>query len=109
MTMQDTKLTSVVVAQPPAKVTRPTDHEVALRVRAALDDHPALKPHSAKGPGKGDKGSFRECLGCVFRPHQDLSSRHPAMLNPSTMHLHPTAAPTLLLPLPGSDRSLVAS
>ncbi len=38
-------LVSVVVAQPPAKASRPTDHEVALRVRAALDDQPSLKPH----------------------------------------------------------------
>jgi hypothetical protein len=76
--MQDTKLTSVVVAQPQDR-------------------------------NMHNKVSFRECLGGVFRPHLDLSSRHPAMLNPSTMHLHPTAAPTLLLPLPGSDRSLVAS
>ncbi len=38
-------LVSVVMAQPPVKASRPTDYEVALRVRAALDDHPALKPH----------------------------------------------------------------
>lgn len=36
---------SAVVAQPPGKVGRPTDDTLALRVRQALADAPALRPH----------------------------------------------------------------